>query len=529
MDINQLLLWIVCTSCILNIIVGIRRVGMRHSAVYIRSWILVAGFILVATATAYFLIPAKAGLIAGGLWGIFMLVPILGFRLVNQLAITERFGAASQLGNILYWLHPIESWHQYSNLLWALELIKQGATDQAEGIINRYKSTNSFLARQTMATLYQMEGRWQDLLEWIDTELPQRILQTDPNLVIYYLRALGETGQLNRLLQELERFELILEQTDTGVNQNLGRLFAFAFCGQKEQLIGLFKGALAFYPSHTRQFWLATVNWTAGDKELARQQFLALSNTSSLFYQNAIQKRLSEPLIDPQRVLTLESRQILSRLTVDLQHQVRYSGRDRFMGAKAYATWAIIGLNVLMFIAEVKLGGSQNIYTLYRLGALVPEDVFNGDWWRLLTSTFLHFGFLHLLMNMFGLYILGPFVEYALGIGRYLLLYLTTGIGSMLVVCWATELGYSQAEFVVGASGCVMGIVGATAAILLRGWYREKSRVASKRLQFILFIIAFQVVFDLSNPEISFTGHTSGLMIGFIVGSLLKADWQGQG
>ncbi len=198
------------------------------------------------------------------------------------------------------------------------------------------------------------------------------------------------------------------------------------------------------------------------------------------------------------------------------------------MGAKAYGTWAIIGLNVLMFIAEVKLGGSQNIYTLYRLGALVPKDVFNGDWWRLFASTFLHFGFLHLLMNMFGLYILGPFVEYALGIGQYLLLYLTTGIGSMLVVCWATELGYSQADFVVGASGCVMGIVGATAAILLRGWYQEKSRAASKRLQFILFVIAFQVVFDLSNPEISFTGHTAGLIIGFVVGSLLKADWQGQ-
>ncbi len=125
-------------------------------------------------------------------------------------------------------------------------------------------------------------------------------------------------------------------------------------------------------------------------------------------------------------------------------------------------------------------------------------------------------------MNMLGLYILGPFVEYALSGWRYLLLYLSSGVGSMLVVSLATHFGYSEAQFVVGASGSVMGIVGATAAVLLQGWRREKSRLASRRLRFILFIIAFQVIFDLSIPQVSVTGHTSGLIIGFLVGSILS-------
>lgn len=501
---------------------------VRQGAAYIRSWIWVSGFVLLVTAALYFLIPARAGWIGGGLWALLMLVPILGFRLVNQLALKERFGAASRLGTILCWLHPSKSWRQYSELLWALEMLKQGATDKAKAIINRYKVANKALVRYAIAASYQMEARWQVLLEWIQAELSPTILQDEPNLIIYYLRALGETGNLNRLLQELERFESLLEKTDRAVSLNQAYLFAFAFCGQKEQVVRLLKGSLAFYPKPIRQFWLATADWAAGKKDVARQQFLTICNSSSVSYRNAAQSRLIQPLADPTMALTDQSQRILSRLALELQHQTRYSGRGRFLGSRAYATWTMIGLNVLAFAMEIRLGGSENLNTLYYLGALVPEAVLDGAWWRLLASTFLHFGILHLSMNMLGLYILSPFVEFALGVWRYLVLYLSAGVGSMLVVTLATEKGYSQAEFVVGASGCVMGIVGATAAILLRGWFREKSRAASKRLRFILFIIAFQVVFDLSVPQVSFTGHTAGLIIGFVVGSLLKHDWQGQ-
>ena len=526
MDINQLLLFIVCTSCIFNIIVAIRYLRMRPTTGYILSWIGVAGFVLVATATIYFFTPTNAGWIASSLWVVLILIPILGFRLVNQLAIQEHFGVASRLGKILYYLHPVQTWRQYAELLWALALLKQGKTDQSQAIINRYQPAHNPLVRQTIATLYQIEARWQELLAWLENDLPRRILESDSNLISYYLQAWGEIGDLNRLLAELDRFAPILEQTDRGVNYNIARLFAFAFCGQKEQVSKLLNSSLAFYPSHIRQFWLATVNWTAGDQDLARRQFNAINNSSSLLYRQAIHRRLTQPPINPETVLNPQSRHILSRLTRDLQHQVRYSGRNGLIVGKADATWLIIGLNIAVFIAEIKLGGSENIAVLYRLGGLVPEEVLDGAWWRLLASTFLHYGFSHILMNMLGLYILGPFVEYALGIWRYLFLYLTAGIGSMLVVTWATKLGYSQAEFVVGASGCVMGIIGATAAILLRGWYVEKSRFASRHLRFILFIIGFQVVFDLSMPQVSFTGHTGGLVIGFIVGSLLKHDWQ---
>ena len=75
---------------------------------------------------------------------------------------------------------------------------------------------------------------------------------------------------------------------------------------------------------------------------------------------------------------------------------------------------------------------------------------------------------------------------------------------------------------VVGASGSIMGLVGATVAVHLRGWARERARIASRRLLFLVFVIAFQVVFDLATPEVSFLAHFGGVLIGFVAASLMR-------
>jgi len=123
---------------------------------------------------------------------------------------------------------------------------------------------------------------------------------------------------------------------------------------------------------------------------------------------------------------------------------------------------------------------------------------------------------------MYALFLFGRLVELSLGVPRYLLLYFTTGIGSMLAVTYLSVIGYAKTDFAVGASGCIMGLVGSFAAILLIDWQRTKAKIAAKQLRAIAFIIALQAVFDLNTPQISFVGHTSGVIIGFIVGLVLK-------
>jgi rhomboid protease GluP len=125
-------------------------------------------------------------------------------------------------------------------------------------------------------------------------------------------------------------------------------------------------------------------------------------------------------------------------------------------------------------------------------------------------------------MNMFALWILGPFAEFALGFRRYLFVYLLAGIGSMGTVM-ALAAGPKGEELAVGASGCIMGLVGATGALMLRGWMREKAHAARRRLIAVILVICMQTVFDALIPQVSMTAHLSGAVLGFI-GTLLLRD-----
>lgn len=184
------------------------------------------------------------------------------------------------------------------------------------------------------------------------------------------------------------------------------------------------------------------------------------------------------------------------------------------------ATYGLVVINLLFFGLEMVLGGSEDLETLYRLGALVPQAVWTGQWWRLLSANFLHFGWLHLLTNMLGLFFLGRPVEIALGSARYLFVYFVSGVGSMFVFAlWALQTG--TAQILVGASAAIMGLVGVIGAIFLQGWRREKSRLAARRLRFIVLIIGLQFALDLTIPRVSFLSHLLGLIFGFLTGILL--------
>jgi rhomboid protease GluP len=183
----------------------------------------------------------------------------------------------------------------------------------------------------------------------------------------------------------------------------------------------------------------------------------------------------------------------------------------------------LIALNVLMFAAELLFGKSTDVETLYKLGALYPAPGYMGEWWRFLTSTFLHFGHLHLLMNMLSLYLLGPFVEYRLGAKRFAIAYFVVGMGSMLVIMLIYLFGLRDNPTIyVGASGSIMGLIGSTAAILLREQRQKQSKVLSRRLSSIALVVVVQTAFDLTTPQISFTAHAAGICIGFLAVVLMN-------
>ena len=189
--------------------------------------------------------------------------------------------------------------------------------------------------------------------------------------------------------------------------------------------------------------------------------------------------------------------------------------QDRRRLRDAPAVLIFISLNILAFVIEYLWGGWNDL-ALHQLGALEPYSVlFLGEYWRLITSLFLHAGPVHLLFNLFALYVLGVPLERSIGSIRFCFCYLIAGVGSTAGVTMLARFGLTRAALLVGASGAIMGIVGAWAAFLL---LHRDAPAAKQRLSNVALIIAIQVAFDLSTPQVSMSAHLCGLVTGFFVG-----------
>ncbi len=208
----------------------------------------------------------------------------------------------------------------------------------------------------------------------------------------------------------------------------------------------------------------------------------------------------------------LESR---ARSGDQIQGQSPPQDRERRL-QRAPAVIAFILLNVGAFCIELWRGALTNPIILHRLGALDFYAVISkGEFWRLFTALFLHYNLLHLVFNLFALYVLGPPLERTIGTVRFAMCYLIAGVGSTAGVVLLTVIKIVRPAELVGASGCVMGIVGAWAGFLVRHRHVWQAR---QRLLNILLIIAIQIVFDISTPQVSTSAHLCGLVTGFAIG-----------
>lgn len=187
----------------------------------------------------------------------------------------------------------------------------------------------------------------------------------------------------------------------------------------------------------------------------------------------------------------------------------------------APAVLVLIVANVVAFVFEIFAGGSTNAEVLHRIGALEPDiAVAQHEYWRLFTALFLHGGFLHLGFNLFALYVLGPPLERAIGTIRFLACYLISGLASSAGVVALNEIGVVHIVQLIGASGSIMGIIGAWAGFLLR---HRHAPFAKQRLADIGLIVAIQIAFDVSTPQVSTAAHMCGLIAGFFLGLLLAS------
>jgi rhomboid protease GluP len=289
----------------------------------------------------------------------------------------------------------------------------------------------------------------------------------------------------------------------------------FAFCGRLPALAK--QRSLAKLSRDLREFWTGTGELAAGEIPAGRARLEKLrTTTTDRLLQAEIAQRLDRVGVIAPAPLSPQNRELVRRI-----EQSDRPSASAFGSESARPTFAVlffIAVNIAMFIAELAMGGSTNFLTLHRLGALEPWSVRVADeYWRLLTSLFLHYGPLHLIFNLYALFIIGPGLERTIGSVRFAVFYLLAGLGSSAGVLLLNFFGWTRSEQLVGASGCVMGVVGVWAGFLLR---HRSDPMASRRLKNILLIVAVQTAFDLATPQISMAAHLSGLATGVALGLL---------
>ena len=178
--------------------------------------------------------------------------------------------------------------------------------------------------------------------------------------------------------------------------------------------------------------------------------------------------------------------------------------RVSYEGQGALVTKILIGINVLVFLINLAQGSSltQVSGSLFVRGALyVPGGLDQGEWYRLITAAFLHASLIHLLFNMLVLWFIGAPVEQAIGRGRFLAIYIVSGLAGS-----AGAIIFSPNVVTVGASGAIFGILGA--ALVLEG---QKNYVLGGQA---LGLIAVNLIFTFAIPNISIGGHIGGLIGG---------------
>jgi membrane associated rhomboid family serine protease len=203
------------------------------------------------------------------------------------------------------------------------------------------------------------------------------------------------------------------------------------------------------------------------------------------------------------------------------------------VGRAGYATRTLIGINVLVMILSTIAGGAGALFggsggglggllgtdtSVTRWGAVIGYAAYGpggemhgiaaGEWWRLITAMFLHYGLLHILTNMWALWQLGRYLEAALGPVRFVTLYLLAGLGGNV----AAYLFTAPNQETAGASTAIFGLF--LAAIVI-------NRRLGLQISQLIPLLVVNLIITFTIPNISLAGHLGGMLVGGVVAVFL--------
>jgi membrane associated rhomboid family serine protease len=325
------------------------------------------------------------------------------------------------------------------------------------------------------ATVLFMAGRFRECVE-AAAKLGAAWPTEHPVLGVYLVRAHAELGEIGEAIGVLEAIERGAAGRDPGALGLLtqARLTLLAFAGRQADVDRLLAGEARLLLSAQARDFLHEVARDHAAVAVAPELATKLDGVATRAAES------SRPLVRPRRA---------ARVT--------------------------LGLLVAIAIASVPLlplalFGRPSDVALVRWGALWRPAVMSGEWWRVLTAMFLHGGWDHLLVNAYALFMLGRFCEEVFGPLRYFVTYVFGGVAGGI----ASTLNVQQIGLSVGASGAIMGLLGALIVVLIlrRGTWPEVWRRAL--LWNLVLLGAIQIFIGFQIPMVDNAAHVGGMLGG---------------
>jgi rhomboid protease GluP len=416
--------------------------------------------------------------VAEGLAGMLTLAPRFLDGLERGALARDRFDRAARIAMVRELLTPGTSAARRRRQLQDLAQTREGGGLAVARRLREQLATlesgdrRAVELREELATVLFFDRRFAEGVEEVERHLDPTQLARRPAFAAYLVRAYGELGRLDRAAQILMQLEDDVAGRDPTAASLLvqARLTFLAFAGRTAHLEALLSTPPGAY----------------------------LGPRAHEFLLDTARARADRPL-PPEAERVAET--VFQRVSLPATRKRR----------RTPATFALIAVNVAVTLVLSALAPIDDV-TLARAGALFRPAIHAGEWWRLFTAMFLHAGLLrelHLIINMYGLYLLGRFIEDVFGPARFLAVYFIGGLTGSIA---STLLGGGGLS--VGASGAIMGLLGAliVTLVLRRGsWPEAWRRVLLGNL---LMLSALQIYIGFQVALIDNAAHVGGMLGG---------------
>lgn len=506
------------------------------------AWLLVADG---AAALLALLAPAgrgaeMLGFVAVGAAVCLLVVPPILRDLARRALRADRPALALRLVALWDHLQPGMGVGRERDLIEVLVAVRNGRVDDAVAALREARAElRDARARRHMderiVATFLTARRWRDAIQVYEAGMADEL--PPPQLCVELVWAYCETGELEaagRLVDRIAAVPGVAAAMTRGATEGVidplwsflaqrARLMFLAFVGRTAAVEGLLApaGPLGVLPEASRQFWTGIARLNAGDRggaraALQRAARLARADRRAREVAEQVIARIDAPGVAGPHAISDTVTEMAERFTAEAlaAPPVPLSPAPQLAGVplrRVPVTVGLIAAGALAFLSVLALFGSTgDPGALVRAGANVKTWVLEyRQLWRLPSSLFLHVGLVHLLLNMYGLWVLGRLVEQMHGPVRTFAIYMLAGLAGAAASAWFGGPGLSA-----GASGAVLGLLGALIAELALHRRAYPRRWRSALLAPLLFVAAAQVVIGFFYPAIDQWAHVAGLVVG---------------